>query len=115
MSELGHELLWAGGHESGKLVKVDYRTGKVTEYSTPTEGSGPYSVDVDTKRNLIWFGERYADKIGRFDPRTNTWAEFPLPSVNTDVRRIEVDRSHPNRVWWSGSGSHRIGYVEVLE
>jgi len=107
--------LWAGGHESGKLVKVDYRTGTVTEYATPTPGSGPYSVDVDRKRNLIWFGERYADKIGRFDPRSNAWAEFPLPSSETDVRRIEVDPSNPNRIWWSGNGSHKIGYVEVLE
>ena len=107
--------LWVGAHEAGKLVKVDYRTGKATEYSTPTEDSGPYSIDVDAKPNLIWFSERYADKIGRFDPRTNTFAEFPLPSTDVDVRRIEIDRSHPNRIWWSGAGSDKIGYIEVSE
>jgi streptogramin lyase len=109
--------LWAGAHEAGNLVKVDYRTGKVTEYPTPTEYSGPYSIDVDTnsKRNLIWFSERYADKIGRFDPRTNSFVEFPLPSPDSDPRRIEIDRSHPNRVWWSGMGSDRIGYIELIE
>jgi len=107
--------LWAGAHEAGVVVKVDYRTGKMTEYRTPTENSGPYSVDVDTTRNLIWTGEHYGDKLGRFDPKTNTWAEFPLPSVDTDMRRIEIDRSNPNRVWWSGSGADTIGYVEVME
>ena len=107
--------LWAGAHEAGAVVKVDYRTGKMTEYKTPTENSGPYSVDVDTTRNLVWTGEHYGDKLGRFDPKTSTWAEFALPSVDTDSRRIEIDRSNPNRVWWSGSGADTIGYVEVME
>jgi streptogramin lyase len=107
--------LWAGAHEAGVVVKVDYRTGKMTEYRTPTTNSGPYSVDVDTTRNLVWTGEHYGDKLGRFDPKTSTWADFSLPSVDTDMRRIEIDRSNPNRVWWSGSGADLIGYVEVLE
>ena len=107
--------LWAGAHEASALLKVDYRTGKITEYRTPTQYSGPYSVDVDTKRNVIWFSERYADKIGRFDPRTNSFLEFPLPSAYSDVRRIEIDHSHPNRVWWSGWAADTIGYVEVIE
>jgi len=107
--------LWAGAHEAGSVVKVDYRTGKMTEYRTPTENSGPYSVDVDTNRNLVWTGEHYGDQLGRFDPSKNTWAEFPLPSADTDMRRIELDRSRPDRVWWSGSGADKIGYVEVME
>jgi len=107
--------LWVGAHEAGKIMKVEYRTGKVTEYATPTPDSGPYSMDVDETKNVIWFSERYADKIGRFDPKTSSFVEFPVPSPDTDIRRIEIDRSHPNRVWWSGSGSDRIGYIELME
>ncbi len=107
--------LWAGAQEADKIVKVDYRTGKVTAYAIPTPGGGPYAVDVDLKRNLVYFSEQYGDKIGRFDPRTNTWAEFPLPTLNADVRRIEADPTNPNRIWWSGSGSDKIGYIDVLE
>lgn len=114
--------LWVVGYESGKLVKVDYRSGKVTEYTPPTKGSGPFTIDVDTKRNLIWFGEMNAEKLGRYDPRTNSFVEFPLPSVDWDgefsdskVIWIEVDRSHPNRVWWGGGTNARIGYLEVIE
>jgi streptogramin lyase len=107
--------LWAGAHDAGKLLKADYRTSKLTEYGPPTEDSGPYSIDVDMKRNRIWFSEHYADKIGWFDPRTNSFAEFPLPSPDLDVRRIEIDRSHPNRVWWSGWLADKIGYIEVME
>jgi len=107
--------LWAGGHESMSLIRVDAKTGAVTEFQTPTEVSGPYSVDVDRKRNLIWVGYNYGDKLARFDPKTNTWTEFPLPRADSDVRRIEVDQNNPNRVWWAGNNAARIGYVEVLE
>ena len=107
--------LWAGGHESMSLIRVDAKTGVVTEFQTPTEVSGPYSVDVDRSRNLIWVGYNYGDKLARFDPKTNTWVEFPLPRADSDIRRIEVDQNNPNRVWWAGLTSARIGYIEVLE
>jgi virginiamycin B lyase len=107
--------LWVAATEAGKLVKVDGNTGKATEFAPPTADSGPYSVDVDTKRNLVWFNEIFSDRIGRFDPGTNSFVEFPLPSADLDVRRIEIDRNHPNRVWWSGARAGKIGYIEVME
>jgi streptogramin lyase len=107
--------LWAAATETGKLLKLDYHTGYFTEYAPPTEDAGLFAVDVDSKRNLIWFSEIYSDKIGRFDPRTNSFVEFPLPSADSDVRRIEVDRSHPNRVWWSGNHRDKIGYIDAIE
>lgn len=111
----GEGNLWAAATESGRIVKVDYRTGAVTEYAPPTEDSGPYSIDVDRNRNLIWFSEIYADKIGRFDPARNAFVEFPHPVADSDVRRIEVDRSHPNRVWWASARGDKVGYIEVTE
>jgi virginiamycin B lyase len=107
--------MWVVATEKGKLLKLDSRSGHFTEFSPPTEDAGPYSVDVDTKRNFIWFSEAYTDRIARFDPRTNTFVEFPHPSADSDVRRIEVDRSHPNRVWWAGNRSGKVGYIETLE
>jgi virginiamycin B lyase len=106
--------LWVGLHEAGKLMKIDYKTTKMTIYTPPTQPSGPYSVSVDLKHNLIWFSEHLADKIARFDPRTETYAEFPLPHADSDVRRIEVDQNNPNRVWYSGNDSSRMGYVQLL-
>jgi len=107
--------LWVAALESGKLVKVDNRTGRVTEYAPPTEDSGPYAVDGDTKRNLVWFSEVFSDRIARFDPSNNSFVEFPHPSADSDVQRIEVDRNHPNRLWWSGTRGDKIGYIEVVE
>jgi streptogramin lyase len=111
----GDGNLWAAATESGKLVKVDYRTGAVTEYAPPTDDSGPYSIDVDKNRNLVWFSEIYADKIGRFDPARNVFVEFPHPLADSDVRRIEIDQSHPNRVWWASARGDKVGYIDVTE
>jgi virginiamycin B lyase len=106
--------IWVGLHGAGNLMKIDYKTAKMTVYTSPSEDSGLYLADVDLKRNLIWVSLQHVDKIARFDPKTETWLEFPLASAESDGRRIEVDQNNPNRVWWSGNLSNRMGYVELL-
>ena len=107
--------LWAVATDSGKLVRVDAKTGDVVEVALPTENSGPFALDVDTTRDLIWFSEVFADRIVRFDPSKNVFVEFPQPSADSDVRRLEVDRSRPNRVWWISTRGNKFGYIEVTE
>ena len=46
------------------------------------------------------------DKIARYNPETKEWTEFPMPQAETDVRRIQFDANHPNRIWWSGVANH---------
>ena len=107
--------LWVAFHQTGKLVKIDYKTTKMTIYQPPTENSGAYHVVADPKHKVVWLTEQTADKIARFDPKTETWTEFSLPIVESDARRIELDPSNPNRIWWSGDTSSHLGYIEVLE
>ena len=107
--------IWVALSEIDKLARVDYRTGEFTEYPVPTKHSAPYSVDVDKSRNLIWFSEREVFKIGRFDPSAESFVEFPLPNPDTDVRRIQVDPTNPNRVWRDGRKFGSIGYIEAIE
>lgn len=107
--------IWVGLWNAGLLMKVDYETKKMTFFAPPTQTSGAYSVSVDRKNNLIWVSEQMADKIARFNPKTGEWVEFPLPDSESDERRIEVDQNNPNRVWWSGATSARMGFVEVLD
>ena len=106
--------MWVAALNSGKLLRVD-RAGKYTEYNPPTDDPGPYAVDVDMKRNLVWFSEIFSDRLARFNPADNSFVEFPLPLSDSDVQRIEVDRVHPNRVWWSSVRNDEIGYIEVIE
>jgi streptogramin lyase/mono/diheme cytochrome c family protein len=106
--------IWVGLWNAGLLMKLDYETKQMSFFAPPTETPGTYSVSVDRKNNLIWVSEQQADKIARFNPKTGEWVEFPLPDSESDPRRIEVDQSNPNRVWWSGNLSARMGFVEVL-
>ena len=108
--------VWFGIYGSvGKLGMADRHTAKITEYPTPTKYSGAYSVSVDKTRNLIWVSELMADRIARFDPKTKTFVEYPIPTFYSSVRRIEADPSRPNRVWYAGNGSNRVGYLDILE
>ena len=106
--------IWVGLWNAGLLMKLDYETKQMTFFAPPTETPGTYSVTVDRKNNLIWVSEQQADKIARFNPKTGEWVEFPLPDSESDPRRLEIDPTNPNRVWWSGNLSGRMGFVEVL-
>ena len=105
--------LWIVEQDAGKLAKVDYRTGKITEHIPPSKDPGSYAIDVDRKHNLVWFDENLVGKLCRYDPRTSRFVEFALPTSGEEVRRMVVDPINPNRVWWSTVS--KIGYIETVE
>jgi hypothetical protein len=39
--------------------------------------------------------------------------EFPLPEAESDPRRIDIDPTNPNRIYFSGNTSGRVGFVEM--
>lgn len=106
--------MWIGAQNTGKLIKLHMESGEITEYDVPTPNAGTYSVDADTVHNLIWFSERDGDKLGRFNPATESFTEFPLVHKDREARRVLVDPSNPNRVWW-GCSDGGFGYLEILE
>jgi virginiamycin B lyase len=106
--------LWVALWNASKLMKIDYKTREMKIYSPPTPTGGNYSVVVDKKNNLVWVSEHQVDKIARFDPKTEEWVEFPLPEAESDPRRIDIDPTNPNRVFFSGNTPGRVGFVEIL-
>lgn len=108
----GHDNVWVGLWQAGKLMKIDSKTKKMTFYTPPTKVPGCYAVSIDFKHDFIWFGEQQADKIARFDPKTNSWLEFPLPYAQSDDRTIQMDPTDPNRVFFSGDTSDLFGFIE---
>ncbi len=107
--------VWVVLHGAGKLMKIDYKTLKMTIYTPPTDNAGVYSVQGDPKSKYVWFSEQQADKIARFDPKTEAFLELPLPMAEEDHRRIEIDPTNSNRIWWTGDSSGRMGYVELID
>jgi len=106
--------LWVALWNAGKLLKVDHKTREMSIFSPPTANGGNYSVVVDKKNNYIWVSLHQVDMIARFDPKTSEWAEFPLAEAESDPRRIDIDPTNPNRIFFSGNIPGRVGFVEVL-
>ncbi|HEY7301099.1 MAG TPA: carboxypeptidase regulatory-like domain-containing protein [Xanthobacteraceae bacterium] len=106
--------LWVALWNAGKLMKIDHNTKQMTIYSPPTQTGGNYSVVVDKKNNLVWVSEHQVDQIARFNPKTEEWTEFPLPDAESDPRRLDIDPTNPNRIYFSGNTPGRMGFVEVL-
>src|SRR6266700_4161174 len=106
--------LWVGIWEAGKLMKIDYKTKQMTMYTPKTNGLGMYSVVADKKNHLIWVSAQQVDKIFRFDPATGEFTEFPLSFSQQDPRRIDLDPTNPNRIFFSGNTADRIGFLELL-
>jgi streptogramin lyase len=107
--------IWVALWDAGKLMKIDYKTKEMTVYTPPSKTGGNYSVVVDKKNGYIWVSEHQVDKIARFDPKTQEWVEFPLPEAESDPRRLDIDPTNSNRVFFSGNTPGRVGFVEVLQ
>jgi virginiamycin B lyase len=106
--------VWVALWQAGKLMKIDHKTKEMKIFSPPTPNAGAYSVVVDKKNDLVWMSEHKVDKIARFNPKTEEWVEFPLPEAQSDPRRIDIDPTNPNRIYFSGDTAGRLGFVEVL-
>jgi virginiamycin B lyase len=114
MNSDAHGDLWVALWQAGKLMKIDHKTREMKIFSPPTANAGAYSVVVDKANDLVWVSEHKVDKIARFDPKTEEWVEFPLPEAQSDPRRIDIDPTNPNRIYFSGNTAGRVGFVEVL-
>ncbi len=98
---------------AGKLVKTDYRTGKMIEFTPPTHDALG-GLDIDIAGKIVWFGGAGVPRISRFDPAKNSFAEFPLTSAGQRPWIISVDPANRNRIWWN-SRDGRIGYLELTD
>ena len=111
-----HGDIWIALHETGQLWKIDYKNpSNMNTFAPPIEHPGTYSPCGDLKNGYVWVSLQSVDKVARFDPKSETWAQFSVPYPETDIRRIEIDQSHPNRVWWTGTLSGHFGYIEMLD
>ena len=97
-----------------------------TPFSTRIRITGPSSFTLNSvgtkiedtekegRRTVVWVSEHQVDRIARFNPSTEEWVEFPLPEAESDPRRIDIDPTNPNRIYFSGNTPGRMGFVEVL-
>src|SRR5262249_17132696 len=106
--------LWVALWQAGKLMKIDHNTREMTIFSPPSDHAGNYSVVVAKKTTNICVSLHQFDKTGGLDAKTKEWVEFSLAEAESDPRRIDVDPTNPNRIFFSGNTPGRVGFIEVL-
>ena len=84
--------------------------GLILPFTARAEGT----LEATKKRGTFRVGVTQAPPWFSKNPKTGEWVEFPLPDSESDPRRIEIDPTNPNRIWWSGNLAARMGFVEVL-
>ena len=96
--------------ETGKLGKVDAKSGKVTKYALPTPKAYPRRMAIDP-HGYVWVAEYRGGKIARFDVKAETFQEFPLPGGSPTPYAIALDRN--GFIWYSSMDMDTINRLDT--
>jgi len=108
------DVIWYGDYSRGYLGRFDTKTGKMTEYPSPSgPKSQPYGIAV-TSDDVVWYSESGVspNTLVRFDPRTETFQTWAIPSGGGVVRNMMTTVDGKNLVM-ACSGRNRVAFVEV--
>lgn len=102
--------IWYTGQLSGKLGRVDPRTGLVKEYPLKTPHTGPHGLVEDRDGN-IWFTGNHAALIGKLDPQTGNVTEYKMPDPKVkDPHSLAI--APDGIVWFTAQQSNAVGRVD---
>ena len=82
--------------QSGHVGRLDPATGQVRIQKTPTDGTYPYGIQVNSK-GVPWYVDFRGPRLGSVDPVTMQITEYTLPNPDARPRRIEIT---PDDVIW---------------
>jgi len=84
--------IWYTGQLSGKLGRVDPKTGQIREYPVKPQ-TAPHGL-VEDKQGNIWYTGNSASVIGKLDPKTGEITEYPMPDPKAkDPHSLAFDQS----------------------
>ena len=90
------------------IARLDPRTGRITEYPSPTTPARSYGLVVDMK-GTVWYTDNAGSKIGKIDATGKTTL-YPTPTPNADPRRIRVDSK--GKVWFTEARASKLGMLD---
>jgi len=106
------DIIWYTDFARGFLGRLDPKTGKVSEFPSPSgPKSEPYGI-VFTK-GALWYNESFAkpNTIVRFDPKTEKFQSWAIPGGGDIVRNMSVT-TDGNPVT-ANSLVNQVGLVQV--
>jgi len=97
---------WFTSPFPNKIGKVDGKTMKVTQWSSPTPDSFPRRMEIGPD-GMIYYGEFLGGKVGRFDPKTQTFKEFSLPGPDPSPYAVGFDAD--GNFWYDSHNMDLLG------
>lgn len=82
--------------QSGHVGRLNTATGEFKIGKTPTDGTYPYGIQVNSK-GIPWYVDFRGNRIGSVDPVTMEIKEYTLPNPDARPRRIALT---PDDVVW---------------
>jgi virginiamycin B lyase len=113
MGVTSDDMIWYGNWSTGKLGRLDPKTGAVTEWDGPSgPQSQPYGMTVIDDK--IWYVESNTrpNNLVRFDPKTERFQTWPIPNGGGIVRHMMPTRE--GNIAMAMSGLNMVGIVEIV-
>ena len=82
--------------QSGHVGRINPLTGQVKVVATPSKGTYPYGIQVNSK-GVPWYVDFRGNRLGSIDPETMEIKEYTLPSRDARPRRVALT---PDDVVW---------------
>jgi virginiamycin B lyase len=82
--------------QSGHVARLVPATGQITVARTPTDGTYPYGIQVNSK-GVPWYVDFRGNRIGSVDPVSLVIKEYTLPDPAARPRRIAIT---PDDIVW---------------
>lgn len=101
--------VWFTRSGANRIGKVDAKTMKVSQWTSPTEKSFPRRMEI-APDGMIWVGEFNAGKLARFDPSTETFKEYTLPGPDPSPYSMGFDSE--GYLWYN---SHQMDTVNRFD
>jgi len=100
------DSVWFLELAESKLGKINFKTGAIVEYSSPTSGAMPFKLAVD-KKGRVWFTEVFGNKVGVFDQ--GDFYEFRVASERSLPGGITI--AQDGSVWFTQQGAARLARI----
>jgi streptogramin lyase len=113
--------VWASDFGENSLVKIDPKTGKVTEYpyqpARPGYANGNLNLEED-REGKLWLGMMNQTGVAIFDRKTAKFDLHPLPAsmLNETTQQAMVAPLHwevDGKVWFNDADNRAIGRLDV--
>ena len=85
-------------------------SGRVREWTVPTENSLPHDPAVDPSGN-IWLTLQRANQMARLNPETGEWKLFPVPTADSGPHGLVSDAE--GNIWFTENSVGKIGRVDA--